>query len=91
MTSFGPYPHRAILLDGVFLAIKREVFKKVRFDEDCPSKFHFYDLDYTMASHKAGFRNGVSDIYITHESPGLTNFSDEFNEGQEWFLNKWKK
>ena len=91
MTSFGPYPHRAILLDGVFLAIKREVFKKVRFDEDCPSKFHFYDLDYTMASHKAGFRNGVSDIYITHESPGLANFSDEFNEGQEWFLNKWKK
>ena len=91
MTSFGPYPHRAVLLDGVFLAIKREVFKKVKFDEECPSKFHFYDLDYTISTHKAGFRNGVSDIYITHASPGLTNFSDEFNEGQKWFLNKWKK
>jgi GT2 family glycosyltransferase len=90
MTSFGPYPHRAVLLDGVFLAIKREVFKKVRFDEDCPSKWHFYDIDYTLASHKAGFKNGVSDIYVTHASPGLTEFTDEFKQGEKWFLNKWK-
>ena len=28
MTAFGPYPKRVVLLDGVFLAIKRKVFKK---------------------------------------------------------------
>lgn len=90
MTSFGSYPHRVVIIDGVFMAIKREVFKKIRFDESCPSKWHFYDLDYSMQCHKAGFKVGVGDIMITHNSPGLTSFSEEFNKGQEWFLNKWK-
>jgi GT2 family glycosyltransferase len=90
MTAFGQYPKRVVLLDGVFLAIHRRVFKKIRFDEDCPSKWHFYDLDYSMQCHKAGFKLGVGDILITHNSPGLTSFTDEFNKGQEWFLDKWK-
>ena len=90
MTAFGPYPKRVVLLDGVLLAIKRKVFKKIRFDEKCPSKWHFYDLDYSMQCHKAKFKLGVGDILITHSSPGLTSFTDEFNKGQEWFLNKWK-
>tara|TARA_R110000824_G_scaffold43385_1_gene127053 strand:+ start:1575 stop:2225 length:651 start_codon:yes stop_codon:yes gene_type:complete len=90
MTSFGSYPKRVVLLDGVLLAIKRKVFKKIRFDESCPSKWHFYDLDYSMQCHKAGFKIGVGDILVTHNSPGLTSFTKEFNKGQEWFLNKWK-
>ena len=90
MTCFGEYPKRVVLLDGVFMAIKREVFTKIRFDESCPSKWHFYDLDYSMQCHKAGFKLGVGDIYITHKSPGLKSFTNEFNKGQEWFLNKWK-
>tara|TARA_R110002051_G_scaffold262627_2_gene322485 strand:+ start:2159 stop:2812 length:654 start_codon:yes stop_codon:yes gene_type:complete len=90
MTAFGEYPKRVVLLDGVFLAIHRRVFKKIRFDEDCPSKWHFYDVDYSMQCHKAGFKLGVGDILITHNSPGLTSFTAEFNEGQEWFLDKWK-
>ena len=90
MTAFGPYPKRVVLLDGVFLAIKRKVFKKIRFDETCPAKWHFYDLDYSMQCHKAKFKVGVGDILITHNSPGLTSFTEEFNKGEEWFLNKWK-
>tara|TARA_R100000152_G_C6753397_1_gene177153 strand:+ start:663 stop:1307 length:645 start_codon:yes stop_codon:yes gene_type:complete len=90
MTPFGAYPKRVVLLDGVFLAISRKVFKKIRFDESCPAKWHFYDLDYTMQCHKAGFKLGVGDILITHNSPGLTSFTEEFNKGQEWFLQKWK-
>jgi GT2 family glycosyltransferase len=90
MTSFGEYPKRVVLLDGVFMAIKRKVFSKIKFDESCPSKWHFYDLDYSMQCHKAGFKLGVGDFIITHNSPGLTSFTKEFNDGQEWFLNKWK-
>ncbi len=90
MTAFGKYPKRVVLLDGVFLAIHRRVFEKIRFDEDCPSKWHFYDLDYSMQCHKEGFKLGVGDILITHNSPGLTSFTKEFNEGQQWFLDKWK-
>jgi GT2 family glycosyltransferase len=90
MTYFGVYPHRVLLIDGVFMAIKRKVFEQVRFDETCPAKFHFYDLDYSLSCHKAGFKIGVSDILITHASPGLREFTSEFNEGQKWFLEKWK-
>ena len=89
MTPFGTYPKRVVLIDGVFIAIKRKVFSKIRFDEKCPAKWHFYDLDYSMQCHKAGFKIGVGDILITHNSPGLTSFTEEFNKGQEWFLQKW--
>lgn len=90
MTFFGPYPQRALLLDGVFLSISRKAFSQVRFDEDNPAKFHFYDLDYSLSCHQAGLKLGVSDIMITHASPGLKEFTEEFNQGQKWFLSKWK-
>ena len=90
MTSFGSYPKQVLLLDGVFLCIKREVFTKVRFDETNPAGFHFYDLDYSLSCHREKFKLGVSDILITHASPGLKEFTKEFNKGQKWFLEKWK-
>tara|TARA_R110001583_G_scaffold145811_2_gene297815 strand:- start:197 stop:844 length:648 start_codon:yes stop_codon:yes gene_type:complete len=90
MTAFGSYPKRVVLLDGVFLAISSKVFKEIKFDESCPSKWHLYDLDYSMQCHKAGFKLGVGDILITHESPGLSQVTEEFKRGSEWFLNKWK-
>lgn len=90
MTSFGTYPQRVILIDGVFMAIHRRVFEKIRFDETNPAGFHFYDLDYSMQCYKAGFKIGVSDIMITHASPGLREFTEEFNKGQKWFLDKWQ-
>lgn len=90
MTSFGPYPHRVILIDGVLMIINKKVFEKIRFDETCPSKWHMYDLDYSYAAYKNEFKVGVSDIMITHASPGLKEFTDEFNAGSKWFLDKWK-
>jgi hypothetical protein len=41
-----------------------------------------------MSAHKAGFKVGVSDILITHASPGLREFTPEFEKGQEWFIKK---
>lgn len=90
MTSFGPYPHRAVMIDGVFMAISSKVFKKIKFDEKCPSKWHMYDLDYSMSAHKAGFKVGVSDILITHASPGLREFTPEVEKGHDWFIGKYK-
>ena len=90
MTSFGPYPKRVLLLDGVFLCISRKAFEQVRFDESNPAKFHFYDLDYSLSCHKAGMKLGVADIMITHASPGLREFTEEFRAGERWFLEKWK-
>lgn len=90
MTAFGPYPHRVVMIDGVFMAMNRSVMENVRFDESNPAKYHFYDLDFSSAAHKLGHRVGVGDIYITHESPGLREFTDEWKAGEAWFLNKYE-
>lgn len=91
MTAFGHYPQQCLIMDGVFLAISRKAFKKIRFDESCPAGFHFYDLAYTLDASLAGFKCGVVDAYITHASPGLRSFTKDWKEGQEWFLNKYEK
>ena len=88
MTAFGPYPSRAIMMDGVFLVINRKTFTKYRFDESNPANFHFYDLDFTLSCHKQGCILKVGDIMITHLSPGLREYTDEWKAGEEWFLNK---
>lgn len=91
MTAFGPYPHQALIMDGVFLAISRNVFKKIRFDESCPAGFHFYDLAYTLDASLAGFKCGVIDAYVTHASPGLREFTADWTNGQQWFFDKYNK
>lgn len=90
MDSFGLFPHRVVMLDGVFLAISRKVFENIRFDESCPTGYHFYDVDYSLTAHNKGFKVGVGDILITHASHGLTEFTDEFKKGEQWLLDKHK-
>ena len=89
ITSFGPMPSRALLIDGVFMAVKPSVLKKTRFDETNPARFHYYDLDFSLECNKNQFKIGVWDIPIIHMSPGLTNPDEEWKKGQDWFMNKW--
>lgn len=88
MTAFGQYPHRVLMIDGVFMALNRETLKTCKFDEENPSKFHFYDLDFSYSAAKSGVKVGVGDIAITHNSPGLREFTEEWRAGEKWFLNK---
>lgn len=89
-SNFGPYPHKAVMIDGVFMALNRKAMETMRFDEDCPSKFHFYDLIASLDFHLKGGRVGVGDILITHESPGLREFTEEWKNGENYFLDKYK-
>lgn len=90
-TNFGPYPHRVVMIDGVFMAINRKAMKVLRLDESNPAKFHFYDLDLSLEANAQGLKVGVGDMLITHESLGLMEFTPEWLLGQEWFLNKYNK
>jgi len=88
-TTFGKNG-RVVLLDGLFLAFNpKKIFEAgVKFDETCPSKFHFYDLDFSLQCNKAKLKLGTTNIRVTHASPGLKSFTEEFNLGQDWFLVK---
>lgn len=88
-TDFGPHPHRVTLIDGVFIAINLKTIGNVRFDEDNPSKFHFYDLNFSMDCVMRKLKVGVGDILITHASPGLREFTDEWKKGETYFLDKY--
>ena len=73
--QFG-IPRRAIeniqALDGLFIATRREVWEKIRFDEETFPGWHCYDLDFSFRAHLAGFRLVVCcDILLGHSSPGL--------------------
>jgi len=88
-THFGKNG-RVALLDGLFLAFNPKKIHEagVRFDETCPAKFHFYDLDFSLQCNKAKLRLGTTNINVIHSSPGLESFTSEFNLGQDWFINK---
>lgn len=71
-------------LDGLFIACRRSVVEKVRFDEQTFDGWHGYDVDFTFAAHLAGFKLAVAcDIAIIHASRGpfdrLTHYVQLFN------------
>lgn len=90
ITSFGLQNTRALLIDGVFMAAKIDSLPEDPFDESCPCGFHFYDLDFSLTCNEYGLKLGVWDIPIIHQSPGLSEVTDDWRAGEKWFLNKWQ-
>lgn len=87
VTTFGHSPADATLIDGVLLGVNVEKVLQagVKFDEDCPAKFHFYDLLFCVRAKKAGLSLGVFPFNIFHASHGLTNPNEEFYKGDQYF------
>lgn len=91
-TSFGTLPHKTVMLDGVLIGIDMSKLPaNLMFDESCPSRFHFYDLNFTLDCTLAKVSVGVVDIPIIHTSPGLREMTDEWKAGQQYFLTKYQK
>jgi hypothetical protein len=88
-TFFGPYPHRVVMIDGVFMALNRKVMETISFDDKCPSKFHMYDIGFSLSCHLAGLKVGVGNISITHESPGLREVTQDWVDGDKYFISKY--
>ena len=89
-THFGPVPAKVVMIDGVFMAFNRKMIENLRFDENNPAKWHFYDLATSLSAHLEGFNVGVAGIQIMHESPGLMEFTSDWKRGEDWFLDKYK-
>lgn len=61
------------VLDGLFIAIRREVLDRVRFDAATFDGWHLYDMDFSFSAYLAGLKLAVcSDIQLLHFSPGMT-------------------
>jgi glycosyltransferase involved in cell wall biosynthesis len=68
----GPVVVPAIqALDGVFMAMRRNVADAVAFDALSFDHFHLYDLDFSFRAYLTGFKLAVCrDIVLIHDSDG---------------------
>lgn len=68
---FGPCGN-VVVLDGLFLAARREVLDQVGLDKpkEFPNNWDFYDLYYTLKSYEMGYFNKTVPILIRHVSNG---------------------
>ena len=58
-------------IDGVFIAVKRNVWETHRFDAEHYDGFHLYDIDFTWRASGAGARLAVPlDLLLLHRSTG---------------------
>jgi hypothetical protein len=94
MTNFGVVPQRVILLDGLFLALNLKKILEVglRFDEDNPADFHFYDLNLALDANKLGLKMTTWPISLIHKSHGLNDINNpSWVMGNKYFKEKWSK
>ena len=86
--DFKESKRSVILLDGVLLCMKRELFEKIHFDEQFIG-FHGYDFDISIQSTLAGYTNYVSyDIKLEHFSRGKTD--DVYYRNLISIFKKWE-
>ncbi|HSK74151.1 MAG TPA: glycosyltransferase [Pyrinomonadaceae bacterium] len=76
-----------ICLDGVFLAIKKEVFNQIKFDKSIKG-FHGYDLDLSLAVSEKYKNYFIPDILLEHFSEG--NVDDKWLETAFVLFKKWE-
>jgi GT2 family glycosyltransferase len=84
-TVFGPTNSRALLIDGLFIAVNVESVKEkqVKFDENF--KFHHYDLSFCIQCNKAKLKIGVLPIRVVHHGLGDSMLTDEWKESANIF------
>ncbi|MCG7856223.1 glycosyltransferase [Flavihumibacter sediminis] len=80
---------KAIVLDGVWLCTKRQVWESIMFDEKYFKSFHFYDLDISLAAYLSGLNNYiVRDIKVEHFSAG--HMDEGWIDSAILFKKKWQ-
>jgi glycosyltransferase involved in cell wall biosynthesis len=62
-----------VAADGLFLAIRAELFRRIRFDEVTFDRFHFYDIDMCMQVRQTHKAIVTCDILLKHMSGGSFN------------------
>jgi len=87
-TIFGQVPRDVIMLDGLFLGVKTKslALNNIRFDENIKG-FHHYDLKFCLDCHLAGMKLTTAPIQVIHDSPGLTEFTEEFAKSEDYLYN----
>lgn len=84
-TCFGPTNGRALVLDGLFLAVnvKKLLETNTKFDERF--KFHHYDITFCLKANKNKLKMGVAPIKVTHFGLGDSMNTPEWHHSGSLF------
>jgi len=86
-TSIGNQIDDVVLVDGLFIAVKKSNIQKT-FDEEVKG-FHLYDVDFCTRNFIEDVKIGVVyDIRVTHLSIGQTN--EQWEENRKIYAEKYK-
>jgi len=77
-----------VAVDGLFFAVRREMFDTVSFDETTFDGFHFYDIDLCMQVRRTHRCIVTWDILVKHQSGGA--FDDTWKKYAFRFINKYR-
>jgi GT2 family glycosyltransferase len=77
-----------VAVDGLFFAVRRELFPGVRFDEETFDGFHFYDLDLCMQVLNSHRLIVTPDILVKHRSGGA--FDEVWYRYAKLFTEKYR-
>lgn len=88
VSHFGAVPADCELLDGVFLAAKKETLRGNGVLFDPRFDFHFYDMDFCRSARQRGVRLGTWPICLTHQSSGAFG-TEHWNEKYRAYIEKW--
>jgi hypothetical protein len=89
-TVFGPTESRALVLDGLFIAVNvnRLLETNTKFDENFT--FHHYDITFCLLANKNRLKLGVYPIKVTHFGLGDSMNSIEWRKSAELFKEIYK-
>jgi hypothetical protein len=77
-------------LDECLFIIPKNVFDKLKFDEEVCSGWHLYAVDYSLSVKMLNFKIFVLPLFLYHKSYGYS-FSDDYYSILKKLLNKHKK
>lgn len=86
-TDYGP-EGQVVVLDGLFLAAKVGVVRKVglKKPEYFQGDWDFYDIHYTAKAHELGYKNKAFYMRILHHSRGELVGRDSWHKNREAFI-----
>jgi len=90
MSTFGPSHGQCVVVDGLFLATRAEVFQStplLRFDEDF--SFDFYDASLCVNAYMLKRSIGVCNIHVMHMSHGNGILNESYKIAEKLFYTKY--
>ena len=90
VSSFGAWPKRCLVMDGLFLAVNLQRVLEVGWKFNENYTYHHYDISSCLDANAMKLKMGTYPIWVTHQSPGLKNIKDKtFKQSEDIFYNEY--